>query len=256
MEYKLSTSDLFAGHELAIDIQHIEKDPRRDAIAIYAIIENKADTPIDIKLFKSYVISTNRIQHEAHSFDGFFNTIAPKAFKIQGEIHDCSSGIGNFQSGWIYGVQVLDNRTGKIYQISFRLQSMQRWEVISCNISEGSSKKIKDLLNNIERIEAFEDKMGVRIENLSLSYEGSGAFDVSAILNLYFDVFEKEPGSVTSSFFCNAVLYDKDNSIITKCSEYINHDRFMGYDTIRMCLGCLSGAQFLKINRIRLYISK
>lgn len=87
-----------------------------------------------------------------------------------------------------------------------------------------TKEELKELQNNVERIPQFEEKLGLKLENISFKCEEEG-FTIFG--DLYVDNMDDY-----DYIIINATLYDKDNNIIDSAGASILNGNFLGFKTI------------------------
>lgn len=100
----------------------------------------------------------------------------------------------------------------------------------------------KQLKESIERIESFEEELGIRIENLSVSVD-----DYS--MNVLGDFF-CDKSEYYTMITLNTTYYDIENNILGEDYYQIFFEDFLGFETFK--ISC-SNIDLSKIHKIRLY---
>lgn len=110
-------------------------------------------------------------------------------------------------------------------------------------------KKIgKALINKIERLEAFEERMQIRFENFTIKV------DEEKWVRILFEVYPINGTTINSSMDIECILYDKENSILEKDYTYINSEDFFGFEVVE--LNFQEDGIADEINKIRIYPKK
>lgn len=102
----------------------------------------------------------------------------------------------------------------------------------------------------IERIEAFEEKIGVRLENLNIEQEGRS---FTNRLKIFGEVLEIDEKAENQSFAINAVAYDANNKVINVDNCYISD--YHGYIAFDISLDFDSPEVKSRVKRIRVYLT-
>lgn len=105
----------------------------------------------------------------------------------------------------------------------------------------------KQLLNRVERLEVFEERLGVIIQNISLKIN-----DYEIIL--FCELYPINGTAISDSIDVECVLYDREGSIIDKSNKYVISDDFFGFEVINMTFIVENTAEL--INKIRIYPKK
>lgn len=124
----------------------------------------------------------------------------------------------------------------KEYDSNIKITSIQRKQIES------------KLFTKIERLEAFEERLGVSIQNLSISYnyEYGNSF-------IFFELHSNEGNTIKDTIIIECIFYDKEGSIIFKSHKTINQSNFFGFEILSFRIM----DEFLsQINKIRLYPKK
>lgn len=107
----------------------------------------------------------------------------------------------------------------------------------------------KALLQKIERLEAFEDRMKIRLENISIKV------DKYNWLTLFCEAHPSSGTSISEYVKIECVIYDKEGSILDVNSNSLDEDDFFGFEVLQFSF---SGDSEMidKIGKIRLYPKK
>lgn len=111
-----------------------------------------------------------------------------------------------------------------------------------------TTDELKELKDIVERIPQFEEKLGVRLENISFS---NTEFD----FNIHGDFFMDELDNFDNYFSIDiwATLYDQDNDILASESTTIFKDDFLGFETFTITIFA-EEMDLKSIKKIRVYI--
>lgn len=106
----------------------------------------------------------------------------------------------------------------------------------------------KNLLKRIERLEAFEERLGVSFQNISIKIEVNNWFTV------FCEVHSTNGTTINDDLSIECVLYDKDGSILNKEKKDILSDDFFGFELLHM--NFYEDLIAEKVNKIRIYPKK
>ncbi len=109
----------------------------------------------------------------------------------------------------------------------------------------------KSLLSKIERLEAFEDRVNIKIENISIKVYDGEKIDFFLIL---FEVHPKSGTKIQENIEIECVLYNKDGAILQKENKYIREKNFFGFEVIEF--GLNMDGDIDQIGKIRIYPKK
>lgn len=82
----------------------------------------------------------------------------------------------------------------------------------------------KQMLKQVERLEAFEERCEIYFENLSINIDGDFRF------KLFGEIYASSGSKLKNSICINCILYDKDNHILEKEATYIDSDKFFVFE--------------------------
>ncbi|MEY3501757.1 MAG: hypothetical protein RL308_3430, partial [Bacteroidota bacterium] len=107
----------------------------------------------------------------------------------------------------------------------------------------------KYLLGRIERFEAFEERLGVRFENISVKVESNDSFRV------FFELYSNSGTNLDeNTVLIDFVVYDIDGKILKLKTDYASKDRFFGYQIFEF--GCYENSIIDKVGKIKLFPKK
>ena len=140
-------------------------------------------------------------------------SIMPGAFKTAGAIF-LDSICGGIENKCRTGFSVTDETNGYDYDALFILEN-GKWQLISCDVKEREKKPEKrsveaKLRKSIERLEMFEEKLGVRLDNISIK---TGAeFNQLSVVG---EIYSLSNDSLARNITVNVNLYASDGEIIS-----------------------------------------
>ena len=107
--------------------------------------------------------------------------------------------------------------------------------------------ELKDLRNVVERIPQFEEKLGVKLENISFSIVGM-------FLEIHGDFLMDNLNNFDAQHIdISATVYDQDNFILGADHVTIYQEDFLGFETFTIDVQ-LSDNDLNSIEKIRLYL--
>lgn len=93
----------------------------------------------------------------------------------------------------------------------------------------------KDITEKVEKLEALEEKLGIKIDGLYCEWELE---DNEYSISLTAEVFA-ESGNIDSDIEFKMAVYDEKNRVIGDSSIYLFEETFAGFDTISIYLSGL-----------------
>jgi hypothetical protein len=254
--------EYFTGHELRVEISRFLFDSYEiggSGSTIFCSIWNQSKKRAKVKLISSFIINS---EYEQRDRDYFLNGYQFTEKSIEAGAK-CTCGdifledrAGRIDSSWCYCIEIQDETNVKTYKVLFKLDNIRtkEWKIISCEIASSPlivtpkmlSKKLK---NSVERIEAFEEKLGIKIENVIVKVSDNFNF-----IGVLFDLYALNGNSLDSSVYLTSTYYDEDNNLIGISDQiYINNNDFMGFESCNI-YGEVDDAN--KVKKIRLYPKK
>jgi len=110
-------------------------------------------------------------------------------------------------------------------------------------------KKIgKRLIKKIETLEAFEERMQIRLENFTIKV------DEEKWVRILCEVYPINGATINSDMHIECILYDKENSILEKDDTYITSEDFFGFEVVE--LNFQEDGIADEIDKIRIYPKK
>jgi hypothetical protein len=106
----------------------------------------------------------------------------------------------------------------------------------------------KSLLNKIERLEAFEERLGVRFENISVKVESNDSFRV------FFELYSNSGTNLDEHVFIEFVVYDNDGQILKVLTHVANKDDFFAFQIFQFA--CWEDSIIDKVGKIRIFPKK
>ncbi len=118
---------------------------------------------------------------------------------------------------------------------------------VSSKNYEGADNMSSNTNIEIERIEAFEEKLGIRLENLSASVD----YEYNNV-EIFGEINEIDSQPESRDFSIKAIIFSEQGQIMGCDDTYISD--FEGYDAFKLNVDITKGGE--KVNRIRVYVKK
>jgi len=248
--------DNFFGLEFAIDgLDDTSMSNGENAFIIYLKVDNKTQKSRKINLSKATYVTSQREQLEQDIWlSGYIlgeDTLKPDSFKKAGHVFYKSKLKKISENDTIY-ISIGLTQEGVELNLSFK-KTGNNWILVSkektdIDIKLSPKQLGKNLLKRVERLESFEDKLGVYFDKLSLKIEDDFAF---AILG---EVHSKNGTSIGDSFEVTCVLYDIEDSILEQKTKYILKDNFLGFEIFE--INFYRDGIANEVSKIRIYPKK
>ena len=107
----------------------------------------------------------------------------------------------------------------------------------------------KDILKRIERLEAFEERLGVSIQNLSVRIESERKW-----LTIFYELYSASGTTIKEYVTLECILYDEYGLIIDKENFTVGPDKFFGFEVIKAEFREYGIAE--RVGKIRVYPKK
>lgn len=105
--------------------------------------------------------------------------------------------------------------------------------------------KNEDVTHLLERLEAFEDRVGVSLEGLYAARDAeSGSLEVNGELH------PRDGAELENDVDIVVTLHDSAGRVLEVTTEYINSDKFFGFEVFSTYV---SGGDKLPLAKIRIY---
>lgn len=260
-------NEFFEGYTIGIEVlRHDEGsyESGGNGYTIFFKLLNQTKKKMEINVDEIYIINENKAQFEKNYWlTGFVvenTSVAPDAYKTAGAIF-LESICGPINIKCKTGITVTDKTNGFVYEAIFVLTKQTKWELLSCEVEnqgEIQSKRSveKKLKKSLERLEIFEEKCGVRLDNISIKTKS----DFHEIL-VFGDIFATNGESLNNDICINAIFYNDDNEIIGKDDCYFCQSDFMGYHSFEIKVYDDDYSDndekiAIQVSKIRLYVTK
>jgi hypothetical protein len=106
----------------------------------------------------------------------------------------------------------------------------------------------KDISNLVERLKAFEEKAGVRLEAIAAFYETDPDSDTTQV-TVYGEIHAASGTELSKSVTLGLVVYDDNSRVIGTSSSYFDNEDFFSFEAFDITCGDLPK---IKLSRIRL----
>lgn len=133
-------------------------------------------------------------------------------------------------------------RYNLLYEYILNSWNFREGDIESIEKNKGNKILAKELKHSLERIEAFEEQKGIKLDNISINIDKD--FEELVITGEIIGINNTE-----ENITVNAVFFDKDNEIIAKKQSYISE--FNSYDVFEISL---YNNDIKDINKIRLFV--
>jgi hypothetical protein len=227
------------------------------AFIIYLKLDNQTLQTKKINLLKATYLTNQREQLEQDIWlSGYItgeDNLKPNSFKKAGLVFYKSKLKLVSQEDLLYTSIELP-QDGIELTLCFQYNG-ERWSLINTEQADTEIKLTpkqleKRLIKRIERLEVFEERLGVSIQKISLKLNEGWIW-----ATLYCELHAINGTSIEDSLNLECVLYDNEGSIIDKESSYINANNFFGFELIKLTFtGDISKAQ--QVSKIRIYPKK
>lgn len=111
-----------------------------------------------------------------------------------------------------------------------------------------------DLTHILERLEAFEDRAGVRLSALYAKLDGNSGWTINGKfesgIRINGELHPREGTNLTKSLKLVADAYDESGRLICTTSDHFNQETFFGFETFSLLVG---GVPTKQITKIRIY---
>jgi len=228
-----------------------------NAFIIYLTVENKIPESRQINLLKATYVTHDREQLEQDIWLSGYITgeekLMPNSFKKAGLVF-YKNKLRSISNNDVLFITVELQQEGKEITVSLK-KNEYNWQIIQVENTDLeiklSPKQLeKILLKKIERLEAFEERLGVTFENISLKLDDNYIW-----AKLFCELHSSNGTKLNESIEIECVLYSSDGTILEKNSEYVNEEDFFGFELIEFSFfGNIEMAN--NVSKIRIYPKK
>lgn len=251
-------SDKFYDESLGLELK-IEKhmDFSDDYFVIYLVLDNKLPIDRKINIPDTTYVNSNREQLEQYHWESGYiksqDILKPNSFKKAGLLYEKDKLKSISNNDLIYLTIELPDE-GKLIKVSFK-KDAGKWllvdkEIIELEIKLSSKQKEKLFLKKIERLDAFEEKFGVSLNNISVQLQSRSTEDYYYV---FIEVHSSHGTTINERIKIEGVLYDKDGLIIEKERELISTDDFFGFEIIKLIFCYNTIISINDISKVRIY---
>lgn len=243
------------GLEFAIDgLDDTPMSNGENAFIIYLKVDNKTPKSRKINLLKSTYVTSQREQLEQDIWlSGYIigeTTLKPNSFKKAGLVFYKSKLKTISDSDVIY-ISLELIQEGVALNLSFQ-KTGNNWlltskEKTDTEIKLSPKQLEKNLLKRIERFEAFEDRLGIYFEKMSVKVNEDLTFVI------YFEVHSTKGTSLENTLKVFCVLYNFEDYILAQTDIYVQSEKFFGFTTKEFWF---SGVIATDVSKIRIYPEK
>ena len=252
----MDINDFFKEQTINFEVLETKTDIYTDAskgTTLYFRISNRTSKSMKIQFDNMSIVNKEREEYDYSCWlDGY-------------NIYTTNIGTGNSKKGAIifkninnrdisqFNVYVNDITNNRNYSLLFSRKNND-WEFKIGEVQELNNqnkenkiveKRIKD---NIERIEPFEEEIGITLENISINITEN--FDRITVLGEIISI-NQEKNKENFTIYVN--YYNKDNEIINKESELIT--QFKGYDSFEI-LTWGDPLNIKEVEKIRIFVKE
>jgi hypothetical protein len=240
-----------------IDIIFDEIIDRNDTIVEAYILKlcvyNKTSESKKVKILNSNYLTSKREQLEQDYFESGFmkdeDSLLPKSFKKTALVY-YKPKLKRITIGDILSFNIELVQDGIKLVIDFEKKG-NIWEIINISntsipIKKSNKELEKYLLSHIERLEVFEERLNVNIQNISLKvYNGSYSY-----IEIFCELHSINGSTINKHLQLEYILYDKEGSIMKVAVYSISSEKFFGFELCNKQIGC---ENIEEIGKIRIY---
>ncbi|MDA7858624.1 hypothetical protein N9B05_02285 [Mariniblastus sp.] len=93
----------------------------------------------------------------------------------------------------------------------------------------------KDVTNLVQRLDAFEERLGVRIDSMS-AFEVNDEYGDEADITIRGELHVVNGTSLEDDIYLRASIYDVEGRVVETSYDYIMSDSFFGFHTFEISL--------------------
>lgn len=228
-----------------------------NAFIIYLIIDNKIPSSRKINLLKSTYVTHKREQIEQDiCLSGYITgefTLKPSSYKKAGLVF-YKNKLKTISNNDIIYITVELPQEGKGLTVSFKNEEnkwqMTQVENVDLEIKFTPKQLEKILLKKIERLDAFEERLNVSIEKLSIKVDS----DNSGWFNLLGEIHPRVDVAINERIELICILYDKEGGILLQKSKTLYPENFYGFEVFDFVIQEYGIAS--EVGSIRIYPKK
>ncbi len=241
-----------------IDVKIDEIDVRTNSFFVDAhifkvAVYNNTALAKKIKIIESDYYTSKREQLVQDNFDNGYmkdeDILLPKSFKKTALVYFKAKlkkiSIGDILT---FNIELIED--GIKLNIDFKNVD-NNWKIINLQSTKISIKKSalelqKYLESHIERLQAFEERLNVEIQNISVKVYN----DYSPFITIFCELHSTKGNTISRFIHIKYILYNKNGSIIKVDKTSISPERFFGFEVCSESIGC---ENIEDIGKIRIY---
>ena len=108
-----------------------------------------------------------------------------------------------------------------------------------------------DCTHLIERLEVFEERMGLRIEALFADWDNENFCPPTSYLTINGEIHSREASKIQQNIRLVADIYDALDRLVARKDKWFDADKFFGFETFELSIGI--NVPNVAISKIRLY---
>lgn len=224
-----------------------------DAHIFKVAVYNHTISAKKVKILNSDYLTSKREQLVQDCFDSGYmkdeDNIFPKSYK-KTVLEYYKSKLKKIAIGDILSFNIELVEDGIKLIIDFENKG-NNWEIIKISntkipIQKSNNELEKYLIAHIERLQAFEERLNVDIQNISLKvYNGSHPY-----IEIFCEVHSTNGNTINKFIQLEYILYDKEGSIMKVVIYSISSEKFFGFEVCNKQIGC---ENIEEIGKIRIY---
>lgn len=224
-----------------------------DAHIYKVAVYNNTLSAKKVKISNSNYLTSKREQLVQDNFDGGYmkdeDNLLPKSFK-KTALEYYKSKLKKIAIGdvLIFNIELVDDGIKLI--IDFQNKG-NYWEIINIQkitipIKKSNIELEKYLITHIERLHAFEERLSVEIQNISLKVD-NGSY---SYIEIFCEVHSTNGNTIDKFIQLEYILYDKEGAIMKVAVYSISSDKFFGFEVCNKQISC---ENIDEIGKIRIY---
>jgi len=226
-----------------------------NAFIIYLNVDNKIPKSRKINLLKATYVTSKREQLEQDIWIlGYImgeDTLKPNSFKKAGLVFYKSKLKAISENDLIY-ISIELTQEGGALSLCFQRKG-NNWIIIDKEKADIEIKLTpkqleKSLFKCIERLEVFEERLGVSIQSVSININ-----DATNWPTLFCELHSSNGTAINEWITVDCILYDKDGLVISEAKKMIDPKKFFAFEVIKLQFTDVIAEE---ISKIRLYPKK
>ena len=246
--------DDLLGLEFAIDgLGNTSISNSVNGFVIYLKVDNKTQRSRKINLLKSTYVTNQREQFEQDTWlSGYLTgetTLKPDSFAKAGLVF-YKPKLKTISDNDVIYISLQLVQEGVELNLSFQKVGnswlLVNQEKADIEIKLSPKQLEKELIKRIERLESFEERLSVSIQNMGLKVEMNGDW-----LMVFFELHSSNGTTIKDWLTIECVLYNHQGIIIDKGIKNISPENFFGFQAIEIFFQKEKIAN--QVSKIRLY---